>query len=94
MMNSISDLAANRAVSRLPQLGIATIASPALLADAWSLRNKVTIYDAVYVALARNLGITLVTADARLVSAIKGTGVKARVVDDPRLRKKLDLMER
>ena len=51
MLRSISDAAADRAVSRLPQVGIATITTAVLLADAWALRKRLTIYDAVYVAL-------------------------------------------
>lgn len=38
---------------------------------AWSLRDNLTFYDAVYVALARTLGLPLVTADARLARAPK-----------------------
>ncbi len=37
-----------------------------LLAEAWSLRNNVALRDAPYVVLARRLGATLVTMDARL----------------------------
>ncbi len=40
-----------------------------LLARAWELRATVTVYDALYVALAEILGVTLVTADARLSRA-------------------------
>jgi predicted nucleic acid-binding protein len=35
----------------------------------WSLRNKLTAYDAAYVTLARLLNATLVTRDERLASA-------------------------
>lgn len=37
-----------------------------LLARAWELRNNLTPYDAVYVALAEVLDATLVTTDARI----------------------------
>ena len=40
-----------------------------LLNRIWELRDNVTPYDAAYVALAENLGVTLVTADARLARA-------------------------
>ena len=36
---------------------------------AWTLRNNVTYYDALYVALAARLGYPLLTADARLARA-------------------------
>jgi predicted nucleic acid-binding protein len=45
-----------------------------LLAGAWELRENVTAFDALYVALARLLGAPLVTADARLAGA-PGLGV-------------------
>ncbi|MDQ5874847.1 MAG: type II toxin-antitoxin system VapC family toxin [Actinomycetota bacterium] len=94
LMKSISGAAADRAVGRLAELGIATVPSPLLLDVAWSLRGKLTIYDAVYVALAKKLEIALVTADARLARATKGSRVKMWVLDDPRFSEQLDAMER
>lgn len=41
----------------------------ALLVVAWELRENLTLRDALYVALARRLGATLLTADARLARA-------------------------
>lgn len=40
-----------------------------LLHRAWELRDNLTAYDAVYVALAEMLEATLVTCDARIASA-------------------------
>ncbi len=40
-----------------------------LLARCWELRENLTIYDAVYVALAEITGSTLLTADHRLARA-------------------------
>lgn len=40
-----------------------------LLPRAWDLRNNLTPYDAVYVALAEVLDATLVTTDARIAGA-------------------------
>jgi len=44
---------------------------PALLLRAWTLRDTITTYDAMYVALAEQLGAVLVTADRRLASAVQ-----------------------
>lgn len=40
-----------------------------LLVRAWKLRDNITAYDAVYVALAEALGATVVTCDAPLAKA-------------------------
>jgi predicted nucleic acid-binding protein len=42
---------------------------PPLLTDAWHLRANLSLRDALYVLLARRLGATLLTADARLARA-------------------------
>lgn len=47
-----------------------------LLQRAWALRNNVTAYDAVYVALAEALDAPLVTRDRRLAAA---TGHQATI---------------
>ncbi len=47
-----------------------------LLPRVWSLRNNVTAYDAVYIALAEALDAVLLTRDHRLVGA---AGHRARV---------------
>jgi predicted nucleic acid-binding protein len=40
------------------------------LARIWALRHNLTAYDAVYVALAETLNVTLVTCDERLVVSV------------------------
>lgn len=50
-------------------LGLIRYAAPPLLERIWELREAVTAYDAMYVALAENLDCALVTADARLSGA-------------------------
>lgn len=47
-----------------------------LLPRVWELRNNLTAYDAVYVALAEALDATLVTRDQRLAAA---AGYRARI---------------
>ena len=44
---------------------------PGLLLRAWTLRDNITTYDAMYVALAEQLGAVLITADRRLASAVQ-----------------------
>jgi predicted nucleic acid-binding protein len=53
--------AADLLIMRYPHL--------ALLDRAWELRDNLTVYDAVYVALAELLRAPLVTCDARLAQA-------------------------
>jgi predicted nucleic acid-binding protein len=45
-----------------------------LLSAAWDLRHNLSVYDALYVALARRLRCPLITVDRRLVAA-PGIGV-------------------
>ena len=47
-----------------------------LLPRIWDLRNNLTAYDAVYVALAEALGVPLITRDRRLAGA---AGHQARI---------------
>ena len=52
-----------------------------LLTRVWELRENVTAYDAVYVALAEALDAPLVTSDARLARA-PGLGCQVQVLVD------------
>lgn len=60
---------AHRALTVWTRLGLIRYAASPLLERVWELRSDVTVYDAMYVALAENLDCTLVTADARLSGA-------------------------
>ncbi len=51
-----------------------------LLEGAWELRDNLTAYDALYVALARQLGCPLLTTDRRLAGA-PGLGIAVTVID-------------
>lgn len=66
------DLSRNRfstAIDDLSDLEVARYPSLPLMRRAFDLRDNVTVYDAVYVALAERLDCVLVTADQRLASA-------------------------
>lgn len=57
------------ALDDLRSLDLERHAHEPLLDRVWSLRDNLTAYDAVYVALAEALDATLVTCDARLARA-------------------------
>ena len=61
------------AVDRLASVPIRTTASKPLLVSAYHLavRAKITVYDAIYVALAQALDTHVVTADRRLVARLE-----------------------
>ena len=67
---------ASMALSDLTSADITLHDPTPLLQRAWDLRNNLTPYDAVYVALAEVLDATLVTTDARIARA---PGVRAEV---------------
>lgn len=60
---------AARAVSRLPRMGVDSVPMDRLLPRMWRLRAAVSGYDAPYVALAAERGITLVCANGDLARA-------------------------
>ena len=58
-----------RALAILPGLPFQRYPASRMLQRAYELRATVTVYDAVYVALAESLDCPLLTADARLARA-------------------------
>ena len=58
-----------QAMGDLASLQLERVPHTALLPRCWELRDNVTPYDAVYVALAEHLRALLVTGDARLAAA-------------------------
>jgi predicted nucleic acid-binding protein len=60
------------------------IPASVLVAQALSLarRENVSLYDAMYVALAERVGAPLVTADRRLARALRGRGFDVRVLGE------------
>jgi predicted nucleic acid-binding protein len=72
----IDEISARRAIRRLAGMQIRWRPHRALLGRALALRDQLSAYDAIYVAMAEATGATLVTRDARLARA---TGHRARV---------------
>jgi predicted nucleic acid-binding protein len=65
----LSDRSAGQAIAKLAALPLRLHPHISLLPRIWELRTNLTVYDAVYVALAETLGVPLITADKRLTAA-------------------------
>ncbi len=75
----ITDAEALRALDKLSDWPVERVSHRTLTRVAWEFRHNVSAYDALYVAVARNYGATLITADRRLARA-PGLGVVVRDV--------------
>lgn len=69
---------ARQALEDLADLPLERYSHDFLVPRVWSLRQNLTAYDAVYVALAEALGATLLTRDAR-ISRAPGHAVRVEV---------------
>ncbi|NDC35819.1 MAG: PIN domain-containing protein [Synechococcaceae bacterium WB9_2_112] len=69
LAGKLQDVAALQALTVAHQLGLRRHVSRALWLRAWELRLNLSAYDALYVALAEQLQVPLLTADARLARA-------------------------
>jgi predicted nucleic acid-binding protein len=72
---------ARDAVDDLLHLPLRRIAHRGLLHRAWALRENLSFYDALYVALAEHLELPLLTLDDRLAKAARGC-TEVRVISD------------
>jgi predicted nucleic acid-binding protein len=77
LAGELAPTAARAALEDLSDLPLRRASHRGLLGRAWALRENLTFYDALYVALAERLRATLLTLDGRLAAA---PGVKARVL--------------
>ncbi len=66
---------ARQALDDLQALPIIRYPARAVLDRAWRLRHNLTTYDAQYVALARELGATLMSTDERMAGAARSARV-------------------
>lgn len=82
MTGDLDDERFDAAVSDLVELPVRRYPLVPIVARASELRDNLTAYDAMYVALAEALGATLITADRRLASA-PGTRCAVEVVSAP-----------
>jgi predicted nucleic acid-binding protein len=69
LRDSIARRRAEQAIADLADLPIDRLSHGSFLARCWELRDNLTAYDAVYVAVAESLQATLVTGDRRLSKA-------------------------
>lgn len=58
-----------QAFKEFEQLGVEQIEMMSLLPEVWALRHNLTVYDAMYVVLARAVGCELLTFDERMAAA-------------------------
>lgn len=78
-LGALSDTRGAMALELLTALPMTRHEAAPLLPRVWALRQTVTAYDALYVALAELLGVTLYTRDRRLARAVERL-VAVRVV--------------
>jgi predicted nucleic acid-binding protein len=72
----LSATAARGALADLMEMRLQRVSHHLLVERAWELRENVSFYDALYVALAEQLEAPLVTLDSRLA---KAPGVRAEI---------------
>ncbi len=65
----LDDRRVTLAINDLGSLRLERSPHGGLLARCWELRHSITVYDAVYVALAEVLEVVLLTADRKLANA-------------------------
>lgn len=64
-----------QALSDLELLPVLRYPSRTLVGRAWEMRDNLTVYDGVYIALAERLAARLVTRDHRMARAARALGV-------------------
>lgn len=61
---------AEGALTDFADLGVELVDMEGLMSPAWELRNNVSAHDVMYVALARELGVQVLSCDVRLAKAV------------------------
>jgi predicted nucleic acid-binding protein len=70
------------AVAWLGRLDLVLDATAPRIPQIWSLRERMSAYDAAYAAAAVAFGAPLLSVDERLLGACRGEGIPARHLDD------------
>lgn len=76
LLRRVSSQEGMRLIEEFKRMPILRHPTDALLDRAWALRDNVTVYDALFVALAERLDIPLLTRDRRLA---RSSGHSARI---------------
>ena len=79
-MGEVSSARADEAIVDLADLDLHRHAHVDLLSRGWKLRDNVSAYDAMYVALAEAIDATIVTCDRPLAQAT-GRRIRIEVID-------------
>ena len=79
-MGEVSSGRADEAIADLADLDLHRHPHVDLLSRAWKLRDNVSAYDAMYIALAEAIDATIVTCDRPLAKA-PGRGTRIDVID-------------
>lgn len=74
LRKEVSEQRAVRSLTLLDQLRIIRFPILELSHAIWELRNRLTAYDAAYIALARRLDVPLLTIDGGLAEAARAEG--------------------
>lgn len=69
LRGGVEAVAAERMLAVWQRLGLERVGVSGLLDRVWELRDNISAYDAIYVALAETFDVALVTADGRLARA-------------------------
>jgi predicted nucleic acid-binding protein len=93
LRRGISRAGADRAVRALELMPIASVPCSSVLGAAWSLWRNVSVYDAAYLGLAKNLDLPYVTRDRRAAEAGDRAGITAWHVGNPDLKRLLDSLQ-